>query len=344
MYYSSGFYEARLSLGYHTVDGVRKRNVLRSRHKHEDDAWDALERMRRDHLAGIDWSRATLDQYLQAWLRDHGPTVRPSTLVSYRGHVELHISPLLGGIPVARLRPSDVRRLVADRLAAGKSPATVGRIVTTLRIALNQGVRDRLLATNAADIRLPRVEREPVRALTDDDADAILAATKGTFIEALVELMLGSGLRLGEACGLDWGDVDLERRYVLVRRTKTKVRAVPISDSAVEALAAHKARRPRIGDKEPVFLGPRSKHRLNGYTVSHAFPKLLEAAGLERLTPHGLRHGVATLMVGKGVHMRLVAEQLGHANPAITARVYAHVVPEAHQEAVRTLNRRKAGA
>jgi integrase len=329
---------ARISLG--TRNG--RRVVRKARATSEDGARHELERLRRAYLNDVDPANETVDQYLRSWLASHGPSVRKSTLVSYTGHVELHISPLLGGIPVARLRQSDVRRLIDDRLAAGLSPATVRRIHATLHMALERGVDERRLVDNAAaGVRLPRVEVKPVAAMSEEQAAAILAATRGTFLEALVELLLGSGLRLGEALGLDQADVDLDGRFVVVRRSKTTVRAVPISDDAAEALRRHMKGLKRIGPAEPVFIAPRSKHRLTTTTVSHAFPKLLEAAGLPRLTPHALRHGVATLLVARGMPMRHVAEQLGHRNPALTARVYAHVLPEAQREGVRLLNRRE---
>jgi integrase len=176
--------------------------------------------------------------------------------------------------------------------------------------------------------------------MSDATADQILEATRGTFLGPLTELLLGSGMRLGEALGLDQGDLHLDASFVVVRVTKTRVRAIPISDDAAEALRKHVASVKRRGPDEPVFFAPRSGGRLSGATVSHAFPKMLTRAGLPRLTPHGLRHGAATLMVAKGVPMRHVAEQLGHKNPALTARVYAHVLPEAQKEAVRLLNRR----
>lgn len=301
-----------------------------------------LERLQRAYGSDVDPASGSLDRYLEAWLRDHGPSVRPSTRVSYEGHIRLHISPLLGGIPVSKLRTSDVRRLIADRSAAGQSPASVHRIISTLYNALQAGVRERTLVDNVAGgVSLPRVTAKPVRAMSEDDADRILEVSRGTFLEALVELLLGSGMRLGEALGLDQGDVNLESSFVLVRRSKTTVRAVPISDDAVEALRRHIARLKRRGADEPVFVGPRSGDRMSPATASHAFPRLLERAGLHRLTPHGLRHGAATLLVAKGVPMRHVAEQLGHKNPALTARVYAHVLPEAQKDAVRLLNRKK---
>ena len=96
---------------------------------------------------------------------------------------------------------------------------------------------------------------------------------------------------------------------------------------------------------EPVFWSPRNRRgargrgRLSGWAVSHALPEALERAGLPALHPHLLRHGVASLMVSDGTHMRVVAQQLGHRNPALTARVYAHVVPDLQRGAVDRLDR-----
>lgn len=331
---------ARVSLG--VVNGKRQGKKV-STGQNEALAHSELARMLRAYGAGGDPASETLDRYLAQWLEDHRPTVRPSTFVSYQGHVDRHIRPLLGGIPLARLRPSDVRRLIADRLAAGLAPATVGLIVTTLRIALGQAHADRAIPDNpAAAVKLPRVERAPIEAMTEEMADAIIAATKGTFLEALVVLLLGSGVRLGEALGLDWGDVHEDEGYVTIRRSKTKVRVQVISEDAAEALRSHRARRPRIGKGEPVFLGPRTHDRLTTMTVSHAFPKMLVAAGLPRLTPHGLRHGVATRLMAKGVHRNVIADYLGHATPAMTDR-YMHVAPRQLVEAAEMLNRNKGG-
>ena len=152
-----------------------KRTRVRVRTHSPEDAELELDKLRRAYGAGADPATMTLDIYLEAWLLDHGPSVRATTLKSYRGHVRDHIRPLLGGIVVNRLRPADVRRLIADRLAAGKSPATVGHIVTTLRIALGAAVRDRSIPDNAATaVRLPRVENEPIRPLTSIAAQRLL--------------------------------------------------------------------------------------------------------------------------------------------------------------------------
>lgn len=342
---------AAVSLG--TVGG--RRILKRTKAHSELEARAELERLRRAYRLGSTPVNQTLDEYLEVWLASHRD-VAPSTLRSYTEHVRVHISPLLGGIPVARLQPGDVDRLINDRLRTVSrhrrplSPATVGRIVSTLRIALNRGVKRGELDRNvAAMIDLPRVRRAPVRPMTDVEADAVVAAFRGHWLEPIVRLLIGSGMRLGEAVGLNQGDVG--EGYVRLRVSKTSIRAVPISNDAQAALAEAIRDAPRVGRDEPVFFGPRGTRRVRGRqrdrlrpdAVTHAFPRVLEAAGLPRLTPHGLRHGAATLMVAKGIHMRVVAEQLGHKNPALTARVYAHVVPEAQREAVRVLERKRSG-
>lgn len=334
---------ARWPLG--VVDG--KRRAKRVRCRTENDANAELDELRRLYSAGGQPFSGTLGEYLKEWLPAHARSIRPSTRRSYEGHIRIHIDPVLGGIPLGKLAPRDVRRLLGDLERKGCSAGTIHLVIRTLSSALHQATSDRIIVDNATrGVRLPRIEREPVRALTRADADAILTATERKWIGPLVRLLLGSGIRLGEACGLDQRDLLLDAGFIRVRVSKTGVRAVPISADAVAALREALATAPRRGPNEPVFFGPRKnreghRDRLAGGSASHALPRFLEAAGIGHLAPHALRHGVATLMLADGAPMRVIAEQLGHRNPAITARVYAHVIPEAQRAAVLSLERRK---
>jgi integrase len=339
VYRTGGTWIAAFPLGVR--DGKRRTKRVRCRSKAA--AHTELEQLRRTYGHGIEPTGGTLSAYLAAWLPGHGRSVRPSTLTSYSGHVALHIDPLLGGIPLAKLRPADVTRLVDDLAHKGLSATTITRVVTTLRIALNAAVDERAIPDNpAARTKLPRSEPHPVAALTVDDADAILTAVHGHWSEQIVRVLLGSGMRLGEAIGLDQGDLLLDEGFVRVRISKTQVRAVRITQDAVAALRESLTRAPRRGTNEPVFFGPRSGDRLRGDNVSQVFPRLMRDAGLPHLTPHGLRHAAATIMLSAGIPMRAIADQLGHRNPSITARIYAHVIPELQAETVAALERRPA--
>lgn len=338
VYRSQGSWIARYPLG--VVDG--KRRSKRIRCATEREALAELERMRRAYGAGAEPATGTLDRYLDDWLRSHGRSIRPKTRISYEGHVRLHISPLLGGIPLARLRAADVDRLVDDLERKGLSSGSIIRVVTTLRIALNAAVKRRIIPYNeAAAVTLPANEPEPVRAITDEEADAIADAVRGHWVEPVVRLLLGSGMRLGEAVGLDQGDVVLDGHFVRVRVTKTRVRAIGITEDATDAIREAIARAPRRGPSEPVFFGPRTGDRLRGDSVTHVLPRLMENAGLGHLTPHGLRHGAATLMLTAGFDLRIIQDQLGHRSPNITTR-YAHVVPSKNRAALAALERKRA--
>lgn len=329
---------ARVSLG--TVNGKRVRRKVRA--ATEAQARRELEVLQRAFRAGSTPAAGTLDAYLAEWLPAHARSIRTSTASSYETHIRLYISPLLGGIPLARLSVHDVRRLVADMERQGKSAGYIHLVIRTLSVALQQAVDDRTLSDNPTrGVKLPRIEREPVRPMTEAEADAIVEAVRGSWLEYPVRVLSGSGLRRGEVLGLDQRDVMLDEGYVVVRRSKTKIRAVPVTDDAVDALREALRAAPRRGPDEPVFFGERAGDRLRGDSLTHALPRVLEAKGLGHLAPHALRHGFATRMLTSGADLRFVQEQLGHSRIGQTAQ-YAHVVPSALRARLRTLERREA--
>jgi integrase len=293
----------------------------------------------------------TVAEYLERWLAAVGPTIEASTLRSYRDHVEHHIVPMLGPMRIRALQTRHVNALIADRLrhVADRthkplSPTTVRLIVTTLRTALAAGVRAHELPDNVAiAASLPRVTERRIEPMTEADARLLLRAVRKTWAEYIVRLLFGSSIRLGEACSLNQGDLRLDVGQVQLRSSKTDIRAVDISDDAVRALRSALAAAPRRGKAEPVFFGPRpnragNRERLRGSSLSHALPRMLEDAGIDRLTPHGLRHGAATLMLADGASMEVIAAQLGHRSKTTTKR-YAHVARTSQREALRSLDR-----
>jgi integrase len=277
-----------------------------------------------------------LADYLERWLRGKRG-IAASTRLQYENHIRVHIVPVLGGLRLGDVRRRHVEAFVEDRLRATSvgtgrtlSPSTVGKLLVTLRSALQEAVPRDIPDNPAARVEAPKVHREPVKALTPDDAAALIAAVRETWMEHIVRVLLGSGMRVGEAVALNQGDV--HDGWVQLRKSKTTIRSVRLSRDANEAIHAAIKSAPRRGKGEPVFYGPRTGDRLSRHSLTHALSK---ATGL---SAHALRHGTATLMVAAGVHMRVVAEQLGHANPAMTARVYAHVSPESQVAALSVLD------
>ncbi len=323
-------------------------------------AEEALQRELHERRAGtyVEPTTVTVGDYLVRWLAETDRARSEHTTYAYTGIVRNRILPHLGPVPLAKLGPLDVQTCYRKLNEAGYAPKTVRLTHTVLRQALAQAVRWRLVPTNAADAaELPSPRRKEIEAWTAEQARAFLAVTAGDERHALWRLLLDSGMRLGEALVLAWDDVDLEAGAVAVRRTLTRTkgggwvvgeaaktragrRTIAITAPTVTALRAHRARQAarRLG------LGPAWRDvgfvfdrgdggRPSPATAQHHFEAAVRAARVPRITPHGLRHTCATLLILAGVPLKVVSERLGHASVAITADVYGHVTAEADRRA-----------
>ncbi len=346
-----GRWEARISL----PAGQRKSFYGQTRREVQDKLRAAL----RDVDAGLDLTagRQTVGQFLDRWLTDVvAPTLAPKTVSSYRDVVRVHLKPALGHHQLAKLTPQHVQAMMTAKTAVGFSPRTVAYTRSILRIALNRALRWGLVQRNVAALtdapRFVRTERHP---LTPEQARALLSAAEGDRLEALYRVALALGLRLGEALGLSWADVDLDAgslrvRFALQRidgkltlktpKTEKSRRTLTMPASLASALREHRVRQleerliagARWQDSGLVFTntvgGP-----LEASNVLKAFKRQLIAAGLPEQRFHDLRHAAASLLLAQGVAPRVVMDILGHSQMATTMDLYSHVMPAAHQDA-----------
>jgi integrase len=178
----------------------------------------AVQRQVSDGLPVPD-DRVTVSELLDRWQNDvlrH--QVAESAYMNYVAIGDHHIRPALGSIRLTKLTPSDVDALLSRKLDDGYSVSTVRRIRAVLAQALAQGERWGLVVRNVAAVtRGPRDRRRQGRTLTPAQAQTLLAALKGDHYEALFTTMLALGLRRGEALGLRWADINLEKGTLTVR-------------------------------------------------------------------------------------------------------------------------------
>ena len=352
-----GRWEGRVHVGY-DEHGRRMRKSFYGHTRREVQV--QLDKARRDLQEGLPVggdARVTVGRFLVRWLTDVArPTVRPRTYQTYESYVRVHLAPAIGRIPLQRLGPADVQRLLNAKLAAGLSPQTVHHLRAVLRRALNQAVRWGILARNPAIlVDGPRVPRYEVPAMDPADARRLLEAVRGDRLEALYTVALSIGLRQGEVLGLRWQDVDLDRATLSVRfalqriagqlqlvepKTRQSRRTLALPERVVTSLRQHRARQLR----EKLWAASRWRESglvftssigtpLDGTNVTHHLQDLLEAAGLPRMRFHDLRHACASLLIAQGVHPRVVMETLGHSQIGLTMNLYAHVLPALQREA-----------
>jgi integrase/recombinase XerD len=281
----------------------------------------------------------TPDPELEGFLALSAARLAPRTVEAYRRDL-LALAGWLGRSP-ASVTTEELERYLAELRAAGLSAATIARRVASLRSFFRHLVLIGAADSNpASELELPRRARRLPRVLSPSEAERLIDAAAGTTPRtlrdrALVELLYGAGLRVGEAVGLDKGGVDLDQRLVRTVGKGGKERVVPVGRQAVEALRRYLARgRPHLDRRHrpELFLnaqgGPLT--RAGAFLILR---KLAAKAGLEpeRVHPHLLRHSFATHLLEGGADLRSVQEMLGHADLA-TTELYTHVTDRRRRE------------
>jgi len=362
---SDGLWVAALT--YADDNGKRRQRVVASGRRRGDVA-EKLEEARRRLKADepVKDARLTVAMFVADWIRKALPASgrKPATIENYATMARAHLTPPpFGALTLDRLRPSDVEALLTAKRAAGLSDSSVRLIYTVARAMLDIAVRDGLVRRNvAAAVKRPTVRRSEARYLTLEDVGLLLEAARGDRLEPLVVLMLGTGLRRGEALALHWADVDLAAEHVRVKWTLSRVdgamvfdepktdrsrRFVPLPSPVAEtlkrhraALAAERLAAPRLGTLGgtsrlgfPTHIGTPTDPR----NALRAFEKIADRAGLAGVGLHTLRHSAASALIASGAHLKVVQEMLGHSSYAITADIYSHVAMEQQREAAQRL-------
>ena len=266
-------------------------------------------------------------------------SVSPRTIEAYAGDLAAFVAWAgRGGIT----DPADVdrtmlRRYVASLATRRYAKRSIARKISALRRYFGWASRTGHCSVDPAgglsaprgDGRLPRVLRQDELNVLLDDPPAAIAQdepARRARDDAVLELLYGSGLRVGELCSLEPADLDLARARATVWGKGGKQRVVPLSEPAVVALQAwvqvHRPVAAVTGPGDPLFINRRGR-RLTPRDAR----RILDRRAASPTHPHALRHTFATHLLDGGADLRAVQELLGHADLATTQR-YTHVSRE----------------
>lgn len=311
----------------------------------------------------------TIAQLGPKWLEKKS-TLKPSAyrplVLSWRVYVE----PKWGRVPVKDVTASDVEGWISQ-LIAGKAPterlgnrtskplsaSSVLRAVGVLAGILDDAKRDGRIPSNPARgaQNLPRkVSGKRRRYLTDAEVIALAEAIYDPVRSTLVVLLAYTGLRWSEAIGLRVRDLNMLRRRLHVRRAVVEIDGVfhegePKSwerrtvafpaflDVSLAALCTGKGADDGIFSEGGVYL--RQPHASKSWFLTG-----LAAAGIERLTPHDLRHTAASLAVSAGANIKVLQRMLGHKSAALTLDTYADLFDEDLDDVATRLDARMASS
>ncbi|MHB8449833.1 MAG: tyrosine-type recombinase/integrase [Mycobacteriales bacterium] len=332
--------------------------------------------------------------------------LKPSTLDSYTENVRLHVLPYLARQPLT-LPPAALRSWVSQLLQAPQLPRcsacaatrwrdpklgycprhiervraadwpklsarTVAYCHAIVRAALADAVDDELLARNVAVLVSPPTgPRRPAQPLTPAEAGRLVAAASTDPLVVLWLLLLGTGLRRGEALGLRWRAVDLEAATIRVERSLQRLRApaqvgqparrvgrlvevtpktvasaatVPLPALVTEALRAHREAQAAARASAPAWVDPDLVFTtgvgtaLEPRNVNRAWAALCERAGIRQVRLHDLRHSTASFLLLQGVDIKVVQTILRHSRLATTADQYTHVLDQLHTQAAQRMD------
>jgi integrase len=341
-----GFHKAsgRWRWGYY--DANHKRKYLT--HKSREGLQALVDVALGDRAKGVPApDRATrLGPWLTRWLDTMRPDqARPSTMRSYRARAHQVALDPIGRRKLADLRASDLEAFLARRAERGNTPTVLGQYLRFLRAALDAAMRDQLLGMNVARlVRTPRALPRDSTMPTEEEVRTLRSAYAGGELEGVLELLVTTGMRIGEALALQWKHVHLAAEYLevlgtldgattrTVGPTKSRQgrRVVYLTDPRIVAtLQAHRARTwgRDITPLPSAWVFPHPVHPsrpMRAEMVLDRFRAICRGAHVRELRLHDLRHVAATRMVADPRNTpEDVARVLGH-TPEMLLRVYVH--------------------
>jgi integrase len=366
----------RLGVDWRAAEGRRRWVTVKS----EAEGYQKLARIL--HEAGkphrVD-AGITLSEYSAQWEAVTAVRVQPNSLLRYRWLLRRHILPALGLHGVRDLTTPQLRGWLASKAQSGVARSTVGSLQATLHSIFRMAVRDGLCERNPLEgvarelglqSKVSKVEAVSVRILTAEQLGRFLTTARADSpdLYPVFYALAMTGLRLGEALGLKWEDVDADGGLLRVERqvhedgrvtppktTKSR-RTVGVPGGLLTVLAQHRAER-RVADlktlgRPSVWVAfpwpdrgpdPKKAHAAR-VMLRYRMTRILRTAGLsESLSPHAFRHTFATLLLARGESPKYVQEQLGHESIQMTVDLYGRWMPTRSDKAAEALEREVMG-
>lgn len=284
----------------------------------------------------------TVNDIIDKWLEDEELRVKISTVSTYRAYAQRMIRPCFGDMPAVQVSNETVKKYIADLESEDSCYAK-----KTAHMAAN--ILKQVLAYGKpygveADPELCVLHKRPggqqvTNTLTNAEQAKLLAALGDCEKPADIGILLSlkTGLRVGEVCGLQWGDIDFEAGFLTVHRTVMRItkpdhstevyigepksessrRRIPLSRELLRLL---KARR----QEDEVFVARGAAKPQEPSTLQQHFKVVLHRAGIRDINFHALRHTFATQCIDKGFDAKSLSIILGHADVSTTLNIYVH--------------------
>lgn len=308
----------------------------------------------------IEPSNIPYREYLDQWFSTKKNSVGIQTINVYDHYLKSRIIPALGNYTLSRLTTIQIQSFINSLSEDGLSSSTVKKVLEIIRNSLEHAVDFELVLKNVAvKVKLPKTAKKEMAVWGEEQINRFLKVAKEDRLYIVFHLALTTGMRQGEILGLRWKDFDIEKGQLSIRqtlshdgktimsgaKTKTSLRTIHLSNSTIQELNSHKI----SVTKEKLSLGPVyqdfdlvacTQHGtpLNPSNIRRTFSRLIQLGEMPKIRFHDLRHSHATLLLSKGINVKIISERLGHSNIKVTLDTYSHVLPSMQEEVARKLD------
>ena len=309
-------------------------------------------------------SDPTFKEYADSWIKTTAPAnCKGSTVSSYDDLLRLHILPVFGSLKLTEINRGKLKDFFAGKILEGYAKSSVVHMKNAISGILTKAVDDEVIPANLSlGIKVAQKIKngEGENGNGDDKADPLTAEETNLLLKTVMNdatkpyplsnhyplclLLVRTGLRIGEALALRWGDIDFNGRFIHVQRGLSrmkietpkngKTRRVDMSRHLAETLMAYKSECKKkglalgLGDvPEYAFTNEKGSFIDLSNWRRRIFNKALDKAKLRRVRIHDLRHTYATLRISKGDNITDVSNQLGHYSVKLTLDTYNHWFP-----------------
>lgn len=317
-------------------------------------------------------SSVTFSAWFEIWLKDYKePTVKMGTVAVYRQNYNAYIKKNFGNKQLRDIRSDNIQRFYNGMAAKEYSHNTLETCRAVLNGAFTQAVRNGVIQKNPVENTiLPKNNKKgTMRVMTEYEQKIFLEYAKNTEYYPIYELALSTGMRSGEIRGLQWPDVDFDKRtihvshtlvylngkyYLETPKTASSDRFIPMLDNVYTLLKEQRKKQLEeqsfLGDYwipctefENLVFTNSSGRPINRDRFKKAMDNLIKRINKDgipfaHITPHTFRHTFATRSIERGIPPKVLQTILGHSTLAMTMDIYAHVLPDTKAEEMQKLN------
>ncbi len=274
-------------------------------------------------------TKLTFGDVADLWIESIRARAKPKTMKTYESVLKIHLRPRFGQRKLTELSIDDVASMIAELQGQGKKAWTIRSILTVLSRVFAHAIRQGWVVANPVKgldrTERPKSDQAKMRILSSDEIEKVIKHTPKTY-RVLLTTLTFTGMRISEALALTWAQIDFAAGLITVGKSKTAAgtgREIVLMPGLGKVLREHKLASGYSTDDDLVFVtssggavSPQAMRR-------DGLGKALERACVDHIRLHDLRHTFASILIGEGMDVTFVADQLGHANPGITLSIYA---------------------